>query len=61
MQFLVEFLNARGIEPENAYMISGSVALKSCPGFENFNFSTTGDLYTRIRERNGLYFSEMVS
>ena len=42
-------------------MISGSVVLKSCSGFENFNLSTTGDLYTRIRERNGLYFSEMVS
>ena len=50
-----------GVNPENAYMISGSVVLKSCPGFVYFNFSTTGDLYTRIRERNGLYFSEMVS
>lgn len=50
-----------GVEEENVYMVSESVVLKSCLGFENFNFSTTGDLYTRIKERNGLYFSEMVS
>ena len=46
-----------GIEQENVYMISGSVVLKSCPGFENF-ISLQQEIYTQESGREMDYTSQ---